>query len=81
MFNKCVNFLFFRWNSVSNDETLPPSVDVCDRNSSTYSQNLVANAMGNSRNVMMVEPARGNLQVQFGSSIVTFDAAKFKNST
>ena len=53
----------FRWNSVSNDELLQQQVDVFDRHYSTSSQYLLPSVLnaGNHNNIMMVNPARGNI--------------------
>ena len=57
---------YSRWNSVSNDELLPPQNEVYDRHYSTSSQYLMPNTVRNPNDIMMVHPKRGKYQRLFG---------------
>ena len=67
--------ILFRWNSVSNDELLQQQVDIFDRHYSTSSQYLMPSILnaGTHNNIMMVNPARGNIKSYHFREIFIFD--------
>ena len=63
--------LCLRWNSISNDELLPPPGDVYERSYLTSSQDLLPTAIGNSHNVMMVHPAGGRFSMKPSITVIS----------